>query len=187
MTELIGSGLLFVFVLLLVGLTVLLLVLNIRRTMGKDDLQREEMTVYFPPLADGAKSPLAAQLSSRLAALGYSLREESVDPEGKAAQPVATGQALIGARIRYRRQGERRKGVGVTVAVFPLAEAQARHIGLVDIAEHPESSYSELGQFIVAALGELFPGLHYKLTYSELDEEPVEKLRSRLPERPIAV
>ena len=79
MTDVLGSGLFF-FAVLLVGLTVLLLVWNIRRTLSKDNLVREEMTVYFPPPPKDApgSAPLASELTERLARLGYTLLAERI-------------------------------------------------------------------------------------------------------------
>jgi hypothetical protein len=141
-------------------------------------LSDEWMLSYPAP----ANEPRLGELVERLERLGYALQvtrlDEAAVPQGEASpsQPLAGGFVRIGER---RRPFPR---AGVFLRMSP-ADRDER-VGLLEVADVSGPIYDELAQYVIAALGELLPGLTFQRPGSELGPDSADELRGQLPRRP---
>ena len=163
-------------------------VLSWRALMGPP-VEHIEWTLTLradPPRERGpaAVPPGLSDLLSALRSRGYDLGAAAVDDAGRRLRPAAPDEPLCGRPLEVVIAGApaRLGRVVLRVPTPPVDEGLA--LGFIDVYGAIDGRYDELGQFVIAALGRLFPALTYKRFDSALSDEPAAALWAELPERP---
>lgn len=135
----------------------------------------------------GFAGPISARVSDLRSALerrGYSLSVDELDDATLPLHAAPPEKSIAGAQLGL---ASHRPGEGRARVVLRLSAPHAAGepgIGLVESEDTSAGFYDELGQYLIAALAELVPGITYKRADSALDAEPAESLRALLPPRP---
>lgn len=148
-------------------------------------LEQAEWTLSFPEGAlEGA--PRLGQLLAPLEALGYRLRAYRADDAGRRGPAMEAADPLGGGPIEVVCGDEAAAGGRRARAVLriPAPRPGASALGFLDVYGTLEGRHHELGGYLIATLGRLYPGLCYKRLDSGLSEERADELWQQLPERP---
>jgi hypothetical protein len=152
------------------------------RALVGPPLERVEWTLIFP--AGAQARPRIGDLLGRLERLGYALDAARLDDAAAPVGPVVREEPLAGASLQLvERSAGARRG-RVVVRVPPERDDGGESLGFLDLHGALDGPHDELARFLVATLGELWPGLTFKRMDSALEAEPAASIRDELPERP---
>jgi hypothetical protein len=150
-----------------------------RRILDGPTLQRTSYALAFTGPAGARVADLAAILARR----GYQLELIELDDAAEPLRAAASDRSLSGLQLGLVAPSRQ---VGRARVVLRLSNAAAGQpgVGLLESEDTQAGFYDELGQYVLAALAEIVPGITYKGANSAIDAEAAESLRTLLPERP---
>ncbi|MBK9031485.1 MAG: hypothetical protein IPL61_09145 [Myxococcales bacterium] len=132
-----------------------------------------------------AAAPSIAQLVTRLTAHGYQLEVRMLGADGALGGAADPDGPLVGGSFRLRDPRLGPTGTGVELWISALADRDDGGLGTVRALDLPRSAAcAELAQFAIVELGAILPTVRYRPDDSGLSADPVEVLRSALPDRP---
>lgn len=154
-----------------------------RRIVGAP-IEHMEWSLLLAEGSAAAAGVKVGQLAAALAKLGYKLELRKVDEATKPQGPADERAPLAGAAIQLRdpRLGE--PSGRVVFRLPPPREEPGEQIGFVDAWSALDGPHEELAKYLIAAVGDLVPGVSYNQLHSALDADPASAIRRELGDKP---